>query len=228
MISFHCGRLNLVYAAVILSLLLQTITLMSYVEFPLLSKVLLALLILPSNILIAYVAWIARINFLEVGRLAAFDGLTGLRNRLNFESLIDLEIARQRRNGGVFSFAFLDIDNLKELNDMQGYVAGDEALKLIADITRDHIRKSDSAARLGGDEFAILMPNTEATGCEQFCRQLSVKIATLMQKAMLPVSTSIGYVTVDRPPGSMSEIFNRAESAMHIAQGGENGGVARG
>ena len=228
LISFHCGRMKYVYAAVTLALALQAITLAADAELPLASKIVLALLILPSTLLIAYVSRVARINFLEVGHLSAFDGLTGLRNRLSFESLIETEIARQRRNGGVFSFAFLDIENLNDLNEMHGYMAGDEALKLIANITQDHIRKSDSAARMGGDEFAILMPNTEAAGCELFCRQLSLKITTLMNKALLPVSTSVGYVTVDHPPGSVSELFSRAESAMRVAQAGGKGEVARG
>ena len=228
MASFHCRQIKLVYAAVGLSLFLQGISIVFDVTMPLYSQVVIGLLVLLSNFLIAYVSRVARINFLEVGRLASFDGLTGLRNRLTFESLTEMEISRQKRNGGIFSFAFIDVDNLKELNDAKGFQAGDDALKLLASILKDHIRETDTAARLGGDEFAILMPNTDAPGCELFCRQLSVKIATLMRKALFPVSTSIGYVTVDHPPASISEVFNRAESAMHIAQASGLGGATRG
>lgn len=228
MLGFHCQRVKLVYAAVATALVFQSISLGFDVELPLFSKIILGTLILPTNVLIAYVSRIARTNFLEVGHLASYDGLTGLRNRLSFESLVDMEIARQTRNGGTFSFAFIDIDNLRELNETKGYHAGDEAIKLLANILRDHIRQTDTAARLGGDEFAILLPNTEGPGCEQFAQELSMKISTLMQKAALPVSTSIGYVTVDHPPGSISEIFNRAESAMRVAQSSGKGGTARG
>jgi len=228
MISFHCAEMKRVYAAVVSALVLQAISLANYADLPLLSKIVIGMLVLPSNVLIAYISRLARTNFLEVGHLASFDGLTGLRNRLSFESVVEMEIARQKRNGGTFSFAFIDIDNLRELNDRKGYQAGDDALKLLANILRDHIRQTDTAARLGGDEFAILMPNTEARGCEQFCGELSIKISTLLKKATLPLSTSIGYVTVDHPPGSISEVFNRAESAMHIAQSGGRGGATRG
>ncbi len=228
MVSFHCSQKHLIYVAVILSLSLQGLSLVFDPTLPLFSQIVLGLLVLLSNTLIVYVSRVARINFLEVGRLASFDGLTGLRNRLTFESLTEMEISRQKRNGGTFSFAFIDVDNLKELNDANGYQAGDEALKLLAKILNEHIRETDIAARLGGDEFAILMPNTEEPGCEQFCKELSVKIATLMKKAALPVSTSIGYVTVDQPPASISEVFNKAESAMHVAQASGHGGAARG
>lgn len=228
MISFHCERKNLVYLAVILSLVLQGATLMSYTAFPVYSSLVIAILVLPSNILIAYVSRIARSNFMEVGHLASFDGLTGLRNRLSFESLTEMEIARQKRNGGVFSFAFIDIDNLKALNEARGHEAGDGALKLLANIMRDHVRQTDTAARLGGDEFAILMPNTGEAGCELFCKQLSVKIATLMENASYPISTSIGYVTFNQAPGALSEVFNRAESAMHASQERGKGGATRG
>lgn len=228
MVSFHCERMKLVYGAVTLSLALQAVSLISYGELPLLSKIIIAMMVLPSNILIAYVARIARTSFLEVGHLASFDGLTGLHNRLSFESILEVEIARQRRNGGTFSFAFIDIDSLKAVNDRRGHLAGDEALKLLANAVRDHIRHSDTVARVGGDEFAILMPETAAGGCESFCKQLSIKISTLMKNVALPVTASIGYVTLDHPPGSISEVFNRAESAMHVVQASGKGGATRG
>jgi diguanylate cyclase (GGDEF)-like protein len=217
MISFHCERMRLVSAAVILSLVLQGIMLMSN-DLSILSKLALAILVLPSNIMIAYVSRIARTNFLEVGHLASFDRLTGLRNRLSFESITDTELERQKQHGGVLSFAFVDVDNLRELNNARGYLSGDDALKLLASVMREHIRPNDTAARLGGDEFAILMPNTGAAECESLCNLLSERISKQMKDASFPVSTSIGYVTLKHAPLSISEIFQKAEEAMHVAQ----------
>lgn len=227
MISFHCERMRLVSAAVALSLMLQGIMLLSN-DLSVISKLVLAILVLPSNIMIAYVSRIARTNFLEVGHLASFDRLTGLRNRLSFESITDMELERQKQYGGVFSFVFVDIDNLKEVNNSRGYLGGDDALKLLAGIIREHIQPSDTVARLGGDEFAILMPNTQATDCELLCKRLSASIAERMKEASLPVSTSIGYATFEQAPVSISEIFLRAENAMHVAQKSGKGCVAGG
>jgi diguanylate cyclase (GGDEF)-like protein len=227
MIGFHCERVRLVHTAVMLALLLQGIHLVTD-AIPIFSKSVLAVLILTSNILVVYMARIARTNIVEVGHLASFDGLTGLRNRLSFESITEMEIERQKRHGGVFSFAVIDFDNFKYLNDSRGYLAGDEALKLLANILREHIRPSDTIARIGGDEFAILMPGSDADDCESFCKQLSVKVANRMVDASFPVSTSIGYVTFEQAPASIAEAFDMTEKAMHVAQKGDKGHVVGG
>ena len=218
MVSFHCERMRLVSTAVALSLVLQGIMLLTNDYLSLISKLALAVLVLPSNIMVAYVSRIARANFLEVGHLSSFDRLTGLRNRLSFESITDLELGRQRRQGGVFSFAFVDVDNLRDLNNARGFHSGDDALKLIAGALQEHIRPYDTAARLGGDEFAILMPNTDEAECESLCRLLSRAISEHMKEASFPISTSVGHATFRQAPVSISEIFQKAEEAMHIAQ----------
>ena len=102
MVGFHCQRMILVNTAVVLSLLLQGIILIDDVNLSLLAKIILAVLVLPSNVMLAYISRIARANFLEVSHLAAFDRLTGLRNRLSFESILDTEIERQRHYGGIW------------------------------------------------------------------------------------------------------------------------------
>jgi diguanylate cyclase (GGDEF)-like protein len=175
-------------------------------------------MVLLSDIAIVFLSRIARINFIEVEQLSSFDSLSGLRNRLSFEVITDIEIDRQRHRKAVFSFAYVDINKLKELNESTGYAAGDKAIKLVAHALRENIRQLDTPARIGGDEFAILMPNTNPAECESFCRQLSLKIAQQMEDAALPLSTSIGFATFEKPPASISEVFDRSENAMHRAK----------
>ena len=175
-------------------------------------------MVLLSNITIVFVSRIARINFIEVEQLSSFDSLTGLRNRLSFEVITDIEIDRQKRKKAVFSFAYIDLYKLKDLNETRGYAAGDNAIKLVAQVIRENIRQFDTPARIGGDEFAILMPNTDAAECESFCKQLSLEISKQMEDASLPLSTNIGYATFEDPPVSISEVFDKAENAMHRAK----------
>lgn len=217
MISLHCEQMKLVNGAVILALLLQGLHLVIEAN-PISSKIILATMILLSNITIVFVSRIARINFIEVEQLSSFDSLTGLRNRLSFEVITDIEIDRQKQKKAVFSFAYIDLNKLKELNETRGYAAGDNAIKIIAHAIRENIRQFDTPARIGGDEFAILMPNTNAAECESFCRHLSLEISKQMEDASLPLSTNIGYATFEKPPVSISEVFDKAENAMHRAK----------
>jgi diguanylate cyclase (GGDEF)-like protein len=217
MISLHCERMKLISVAVVLALFLQGFN-MAYDAIPISSKIFLAAMVLLSDIAIVFLSRIARINFIEVEQLSSFDSLSGLRNRLSFEVITDIEIDRQRHRKAVFSFACVDINKLKELNETRGYAAGDKAIKLVAHALRENMRQLDTPARTGGDEFAILMPNTGAAECDSFCRELSRKIAQQMEDAALPLSTSIGFATFDKPPASISEVFDRSENAMHRAK----------
>lgn len=216
-ISLHCDRMKLVNGAVILALLLQGIHIVMD-TIPISSKIIIAIMVLLTNIMVVFVSRIARINFIEVEQLSSFDGLTGLRNRLSFEVITDIEIDRQKRKKAVFSFAYIDLYKLKDLNETRGYAAGDNAIKLVARVIRENIRQIDTPARIGGDEFAILMPNTNAAECESFCKQLSLEISKQMEDASLPLSTNIGYATFEKPPVSISEVFDKAENAMHRAK----------
>ncbi|MBI3902278.1 MAG: protein kinase [Nitrosomonadales bacterium] len=218
LVSFHCEQIRWVNMAIILSLSLQAILLATDIDLSMSATFVLGTVVLLSNIMVAYVARIARANFLEVGNLVSHDKLTGLRNRLSFENMVDMEIERQKEYGGMFSFAHIDIDKLKDLNATKGFAAGDEAVKLVANAIREHVRSFDIAARLGGDEFAILMPNTGENDCISLCNELSMRILDRMKNADLPVSATIGYVTFEQAPTSMSEVLHKAETAMLEAQ----------
>ena len=216
-ISLHCERIKLISMAVGLALVLQGIHL-ALDDIPMSSKIALAFMIVVSDIAIVFLARLARINFIEVEQLSSFDSLTGLRNRLSFEVITDIEIDRHKQKKAAFSFAYIDLHNLKELNQTRGYAAGDKAIKLVAQVIRENMRQSDTPSRIGGDEFAILMPNTSAVECASFCQQLSLKISKKMEEASLPISTNTGYATFETPPASLSEIFDTGESAMHRAK----------
>jgi eukaryotic-like serine/threonine-protein kinase len=216
-ITLHCERMRVIGGAVVLALLLQGYHILND-SIPVSSKIILAIMIVVSDIAIVFLARLARINFIEVEQLSSFDSLTGLRNRLSFEVITDIEIDRHKPKKAAFSFAYIDLNNLKGLNEARGYAAGDNAIKLVAQVIRKNIRQSDTPARIGGDEFAILMPNTDAAECESFCKQLSLEISKQMEDASLALSTDIGYATFEKPPVSISEVFDKAENAMHRAK----------
>ena len=96
----------------------------------------------------------------QLSRLAFTDPLTDLPNRRHFEEVMNAEIARISRYGGICSIAMIDVDHFKNYNDTLGHPAGDEVLRRLASLMKDHIRNTDFLARYGGEEFALLMVNT--------------------------------------------------------------------
>ena len=66
------------------------------------------------------------------------------------------------------------------------------------------------------------MPNTNAEGCESYCKRLSQEISKQLENESLPLSTNTGYAVFENPPVSISEVFDKAEGAMHRAKGSGN------
>lgn len=216
-ITLHCERGRLISMALALALFLQGLNLL-HDDIPLSSKLAIALMVVGADIAVVLLTRIARINFLEVEQLSSFDSLTRLRNRLSFEVMADVEIDRHKQKQAAFSFACIDLFNLKALNQKKGYAAGDQAIRLVAQVLRDHQRPLDTPARIGGDEFAILMPNTGAADCAAYCRSLSEQIAQALAAAGLAVSTNTGHATFESAPDSVSALFDAGEAAMHRAK----------
>ena len=104
------------------------------------------------------------------------------------------------------------------MNQTRGYPAGDKSLKLVAKMIRESMRQFDTPSRISGDKFGILMPNTGAVDCAVFCKELSSRIANALQEESLALSADTGHVTFDNPPASVTEIFDKGESAMHRAK----------
>jgi diguanylate cyclase (GGDEF)-like protein len=93
-------------------------------------------------------------------RLSTTDRLTGLANRARFDERLAEEALRARRHRRPWSLVLLDIDHYKRFNDSYGHVAGDRALRHVADRLQRALRASDLVARYGGEEFVVLLPET--------------------------------------------------------------------
>ena len=99
----------------------------------------------------------------QIAFLAYHDKLTGLPNRVLFDELLDLSLARARRHGLGVSVISVDIDNFKLVNDSLGHEAGDRLIVLLAERLREATRETDLVARPGGDEFLMLLADLELT-----------------------------------------------------------------
>ena len=149
-----------------------------------------------------------------------YDSLTGVHSRLAYDERIEQELARWKRYGSFFSYAILDIDHFKNINDKYGHSAGDKALKIIADIMMQQIRKSDDIFRIGGEEFVVLLTNTDVSKAELLVEKLrkvvNESVFHFNQERVL-LSLSAG-ITETREEDDTDSIFERADSALYRAK----------
>src|SRR5947209_15333471 len=109
--------------------------------------------------------------------LAMRDDLTKAYNRRFFESYLDEEIERARRYGSLFSIIFLDLDDLKMVNNFYGHLTGSRTLQEVAKRILNAVRGIDKVVRFGGDEFCIILPQTDL--------DQAVAVANRVRKAMI-------------------------------------------
>ena len=129
--------------------------------------------------------------------LARTDGLTGVSNRSYLELTLDQTMHAVHRNGGLVSLLFIDVDDLKTVNDQRGHQAGDRVLRDLARLLADSCRETDTVARYGGDEFVVLMPDTDARGAQQVLAKIDEAIERRNDETPddVPLRASMGLQT---------------------------------
>ena len=163
-----------------------------------------------------------KLKLSEDRRKLMFDTLTGARSRLSYEELLEQEMYRWRRYREVFSFAILDIDHFKRINDQYGHNAGDKALKIVAQMMGRNIRKTDFLFRIGGEEFVLLLPKTNLAGSQPLVEKLRGSIGQMdfhFKQAKVDITLSAGLTTVVEGDTDES-IYERADKALYQAKHG--------
>lgn len=154
----------------------------------------------------------------EQRELARTDHLTGVANGRQFREAAEVEMERVGRYGGIFTVAFLDVDNFKEVNDSLGHDAGDRLIREIAQTLTSRLRRVDLVARFGGDEFVMLLPETDREEAGAALEKIRGSIRALADFYGPSVGASIGAVTFLEPPDSIDEMLRRADDAMYSAK----------
>gem|GEM_PF-1406954 len=159
----------------------------------------------------------------QVANLTSIDALTGVYNRRFFDSQLAVESERSMRSGTPVSLLLLDIDDFKRVNDELGHRKGDEALRVIADLIRRHLRKVDMPFRYGGEEFVILLPGTPELEAVHTAERLRRVIADHTEFRDLHgqprrVTVSVGVSVFPDLARTPETFFEQADRAMYRAK----------
>jgi diguanylate cyclase (GGDEF)-like protein len=151
--------------------------------------------------------------------LAMRDDLTKAFNRRFFESYLDEEIERSRRYGSLFSIIFLDLDDLKMVNNFYGHLTGSRTLQEVAKRILGAVRGIDKVVRFGGDEFCIILPQTD--------QDQALAVANRVRKAMtatifqvdtnieISITASFGIATYPTHAVTKEDLVRQADAAMY-------------
>lgn len=168
--------------------------------------------------LIAYLLNELKLTIRFEREISRRDPLTGIFNSREFREQLGLELQRADRLSYPISLMYIDLDNFKQVNDEHGHSAGDEQLKLIAQVIGGIIRKTDLFARLGGDEFALFLPNVDRDNVQHVVKKVEDAVSREMNALASPVTLSIGAVTFHSPPESVDDFLNKADALMYQAK----------
>ncbi|MCE3264862.1 MAG: diguanylate cyclase response regulator [Pseudoduganella sp.] len=171
----------------------------------------------------------------ELQKLAALDALTGIANRRRFDENLVLEWQRGQREKTPLSLLMVDVDFFKHYNDQYGHPAGDLALKKVAAVLTENLKRpADLVARYGGEEFAIILPETDGAGamavaraCLRHVEQLQIENAQAVPYGVLTVSIGV-HTMVPGKQASWHELLDAADRALYSAKANGRNGVVHG
>ncbi|MBY0556136.1 MAG: diguanylate cyclase [Burkholderiaceae bacterium] len=160
----------------------------------------------------------------KLAALSTTDGLTGVSNRRGFDLALETEWRRAARTGQTLALTMLDVDYFKKYNDHYGHLAGDSALRSVAELITSHGRRTtDLVARYGGEEFALLAAATDATDAYGTAQEIC---AELMRRQLPHEASPFGVMTISIGVAAMvpsdasspEELVQMADRALYRAK----------
>ena len=160
----------------------------------------------------------------QLEKLAYFDPLTKLPNRMLYSDRLEQAIAFASRNKSKFSVFFIDLDKFKFVNDNFGHEVGDKLLIKVANILTRCVRRSDTVARLGGDEFTVILPNINSPYDRDSVSLIAEKIIAqlsqdfIIDDNLVQIGASIGVAVYPEHGSDVSSLNKHADIAMYQAK----------
>jgi len=154
----------------------------------------------------------------ELYQFASMDTLTGVYNRRVGLSILDQQIRLSERNGAPLTICYLDINDLKRVNDLYGHAEGDSYIRKISSLLKETMRESDVLSRLGGDEFLAILPECRIDQATAVWERFEERLAEESSRdgKSLPYRAAHGFA--EYQPGEevgYEELLSIADAAMY-------------
>jgi diguanylate cyclase (GGDEF)-like protein len=162
-----------------------------------------------------------RIQAAELERQTREDALTGVSNRRHLDDLLAAEWERAHRFRRALSVAMVDVDHFKQVNDRFSHAAGDEVLRTVARILREHTRGVDVVARYGGEEFCLVLVETAAAEAAPLCDRLRALVQAHDWTSLHPglaVTVSIGVAEMEAGLAAPAALLAAADARLYAAK----------
>ena len=174
--------------------------------------------ILPEHLVAAVVTRARRFRALRA--LMVRDSMTGLLNHTTTNEQTKIELARARRIKQSLSFALLDIDHFKQVNDRYGHPAGDRVIKSLSNLLKQRLRATDVIGRYGGEEFAVVLPDADAETAAKIIDEVRQSFADLRHQhddGDFVVTLSGGIATYPQYT-EVPQLIDAADKALYEAK----------
>jgi len=151
---------------------------------------------------------------LKVEEEARVDALTGIPNIRGFNEHAIRLLELCHREEAPIVIAYIDLDNFKRVNDIQGHKRGNEVLKIAAQVMRSKLRSADLLGRVGGDEFVVMLPHAAVDKAAETLERIRAAIEVAMRSENCEVTASLGAVAYDAAPRDLGFATETADKIL--------------
>ncbi|MEO8742150.1 MAG: diguanylate cyclase [Lysobacteraceae bacterium] len=152
---------------------------------------------------------------------AEFDALTGAYNRRSVDTHLNMRFEQARGRNAPLAVLFVDLDHLKEINDVHGHAAGDHCLRVLAETLSHHCGKDGLFGRYGGDEFVVILPDIGPWQAIVWAENMRADAAARNLEfctGMLHLSVSVGVANRAAGDADVQQLVERADKALYSAK----------